>query len=399
MKKLILILTVCSVAFGAYADDWPQWRGEDGSCVSSEKTWNPQAVSAGKLLWNKKIGAGYSAVSVVKENVFAIGNVGGNDEVVCLNAADGSQVWKYSYPCSSPKRFPGPRGTPAVDVASSAVYVLSREGEIYCLGAAKGDLKWKKDIKKEFGAKVPKWAFSSSPRLVGDMLLVNAGSTAIALNKKTGAKIWSGGPGTAGYSSPVVYTKGGKQYVAVFAAKSAYGLDLKTGAEDWSHPWETSYDVNAADPIVIGDDVFLSSGYNTGCVLVNISAKPKVVWQSKVLRSHYSSLFIHEGMIYGVDGQSGKDSTELKCVDLKTGNQKWSKKTGFGSIVGADGNIIFFGEGGKLLVVAMSPTGYKEIASTQLTLSGKCWTMPVLANGRIYCRSEGGDLSCLDVRK
>jgi outer membrane protein assembly factor BamB len=399
MKKITVMLMACCVALGAIADDWPQWRGPEGTGISAEKTWNPKAVSAGKQLWKKNIGTGYSGVSVVKERVFAVGNSGGNDIIVCLNAADGSQLWKYAYKCGSPKRYPGPRGTPAVDVASGLVYVLSREGELYCINAANGREKWKQNLKDKFGAEAPKWAFSSSPRVVGDTLLINGGANCIALNKKTGAKIWSGGPGAGGYSSPVVYTQGGKQFVAVFAAKKAYGLDLKTGAEKWSYPWETAYNVNAADPIVIGNEVFLSSGYNKGCVMLDISGKPKSIWQSKVLRSHFSGLIEDKGVLYGIDGQSGNKKADLKCVDFKTGTQKWSEKTGFGSILGADGKIIFLGEKGKLTVSEMTAAGYKEIATTKLELSGKCWTMPVLAYGRIYCRSEGGDLICVDVRK
>ena len=399
MKILVALMTVCCVLSSATADDWPQWRGLKSDGMSAETAWNPQAVSASKILWQKKVGSGYSAVAVVKERVFTMGNVDGNDIVVCLNATDGSEVWKYSYPCGSPKSYPGPRCTPAVDITSGSVYVLSREGELYCLDAAKGTVKWKKDIKSEFGAKAPRWAFSSSPLVVGDTLLVNEGVKGIALNKKTGAKIWAGGPGVGGYSSPVVYAKGGKQYVAVFGAKNAYGVDLKTGAQAWSHPWKTSYDINAADPVVIGNQVLLSSGYGSGCVLLDIaSSSPKVVWQSKVLRSQFSSLITKDGFIYGIDGQVGKNA-DLKCIDFKTGNEKWSHRTGFGSIIGANGKIIFFGEAGKLIVAEMTSAGYKEIASSQLKLSGKCWTMPILAYGRLYCRSEGGDLLCLDLRK
>lgn len=399
MKKLIVLMTVCSVALSAVGDDWPQWRGPNADGISLETSWNPKAVAEGKILWQKNVGAGYSGVAVVKEHVFTMGNADENDTVACLNAADGSQVWKFSYPCASPKSYPGPRGTPAVDMASGSVFVLSREGVLYCLDAGKGTEKWKKDLKSEFGAQAPKWAFSSSPRVVGDMLLINEGAKGIALNKNTGAKIWAGGPGTGGYSSPVVYTKGGKQYVAVFAAKKAYGLELKTGSEVWSYGWETAYDVNAADPIIVGNEVFLSSGYNKGCALLDISGSPRVVWESKVMRSHFGSLLLGAGVLYGIDGQAGNKGSELKCLEFKTGAQKWSEKTGFGAIVGADGKIIFLGEAGKLIVAEMSTEGYKEIAASQLKLSGKCWTMPVLANGRIYCRSEGGDLLCVDVRK
>jgi len=399
MRYGIILATALVLVSSALASDWPQWRGTDGEGIATDKTWSPEAVSSGKVLWKKNIGEGYSTVSVVKEHVFTLGNTAGSDQVLCLNAADGSQVWKYSYACESAKNYPGPRSTPAVDVTGGSVYVLSREGEVHCIDAATGKGKWKKDLNEEFGAKAPKWAFSSSCRIAGDMLLINEGEKGIALNKKTGAKIWSGGPGIGGYSTPVVYSANGKQYVALFGAKKAYGVDLKTGATAWSYPWETSYDVNAADPIVRGNEVLISSGYGKGCALLDISDTVRAVWENKAMRSHFGSLIEKDGFVYGLDGQAGSNNAEIKCIDFKTGEQKWAQQTGFGALVGANDKIIMLTQSGKLIVCDISPDGYREVAASQIEIGGKCWTMPVLAHGRIYCRSHTGDLVCVDARK
>ncbi len=398
MKRSIVLLTVLATASGVVASDWPQWRGANADGIATDKTWNPSAVAKGKVLWKKDTGVGYSSVTVVKERVFAMGNAGGSDQVFCLNAADGTEVWKYTYPCESSKRYPGPRSTPAVDVQGAKVYVLSREGEVHCIDAAKGDRKWKKSIKSELGAQPPKWAFSSSPRVVGNMLLINEGEKGLALDKSTGAKIWSGGSGVGGYSSPVVYTKDGKQFVAVFSSKNAFGVDLKTGATAWSYPWETAYDVNASDPIVKGDLIFISSGYGKGCALLDVSGKPRALWQNKAMRSHFGNLIHKDGYVYGVDGQAGSGASELRCVEFLTGEQKWGHKTGFGAIVGAGDKIIMLTQEGKLTVSDMSPDGYKEVATAQIQINGKCWVMPTLAHGRIYCRSQDGELVCVDAR-
>ena len=396
--KYVAMLAVVLMASSVMAEDWPQWRGPKADGISQDTEWSPEAVSGGKVLWKKNVGEGFSTVSVVKEHVFAFGNAGGTDQVFCLNAADGSEVWKYSYPCSSPKQYPGPRSTPTVDVTSGTVYVLSRDGELHSIDAAKGAARWKKSLKSELGAQAPKWDFASCVLLAGDMLIVNASEKGIALNKTTGAKIWSGNPGIGGYSTPVAYKLGGKDYVAIFGEKNAYGLDLKTGATAWSYPWETSYDVNAADPIIRGQEVLITSGYGKGAALVDIAQKPRAVWENKVMRSHFGSLIEKDGFIYGIDGQAG-GAAELRCFDFETGQQKWTQKTGFGAIVGAGDKIIMLGQDGKLTVCNMTPDVYREIASAQLTFNGKCWIMPVLANGRIYCKSQGGDLICVDARK
>ena len=62
----------------------------------------------------------------------------------------------------------------------------------------------------------------------------------------------------------------------------------------------------------------------------------------------------------------------------------------------AGGKIIALNEHGELYVIDPSPEAFKPISHAQV-LGGKCWTAPVLANGRIYCRNAGGDLVCLDV--
>jgi outer membrane protein assembly factor BamB len=63
----------------------------------------------------------------------------------------------------------------------------------------------------------------------------------------------------------------------------------------------------------------------------------------------------------------------------------------------ADGKVIILSEKGKLVIAEASATGIKALAQAQI-LTGKCWTVPVLANGRIYARNAAGDLVCIDVR-
>ena len=62
----------------------------------------------------------------------------------------------------------------------------------------------------------------------------------------------------------------------------------------------------------------------------------------------------------------------------------------------ADGKIIGLSDKGVLMIIDPTPEHFKLIASAQV-IGGKCWTTPVLSNGRIYCRNSRGDLVCLDV--
>jgi hypothetical protein len=92
-----------------------------------------------------------------------------------------------------------------------------------------------------------------------------------------------------------------------------------------------------------------------------------------------------------------KSTYELKCVDWKTGAIKWHEPSfGKGALMMADGKIIGLSDKGVLMIIEPSPAGFRPIATSQV-IGGKCWTVPVLSNGRIYCRNSRGDLVCLDV--
>jgi outer membrane protein assembly factor BamB len=99
-----------------------------------------------------------------------------------------------------------------------------------------------------------------------------------------------------------------------------------------------------------------------------------------------------------VDGDTTAKGA-LKCVEFATGTQKWSQPgVGSGALIVADGKLIVLTDRGELQVAPASPDGFKPTSRAQV-LGGKCWTVPVLANGRIYARNARGDVVCVDVRK
>ena len=156
--------------------------------------------------------------------------------------------------------------------------------------------------------------------------------------------------------------------------------------------------VNAATPLILGENLFICSGYGVGCALVRPSAEGiKVIWRNRQMRNQFSTCVVYEGHIYGIDGNVGR--TSLKCLSAETGEVKWSHgRWGMGSLLLADGKLIVLTDRGQLFTGRASPAGFEQLASAKV-ISGKCWTAPVLAGGRIYCRSHQGDLVCVDVRK
>lgn len=398
MSMLLCLLSVMS-----FAADWPQWHGPNRDGISSETGWSSSWPEGGpKQAWKLSIGVGYSSVAVSDGRVYAMGNTDKTDTVYCLDANTGSEIWKHSYSCAAEGNgYPGPASTPTVDGGS--VYTLSRDGHVHCLNAESGDVVWSKHVMEDFGANIPNWGFSASPLVMGKMLVLDVGM-ALALNKDTGELIWKtkdygdsyrdeiktqGG----GYSSAVAFSLNGSQALAVFNSTGLIILDPKNGQELMMYPWKTAYNINAATPIISGDEVFIASGYNVGGVLLKISdGKLTEIWKSEETRNQLNSSVLWEGHLYGFDEK------ELKCLDWKTGEVKWTQKgLGKGSLMLADGKLIALGEKGTLVIAEASPASFNELASAKV-LEGLCWTVPVLSNGKIYCLNHEGDLVCLDVK-
>lgn len=380
----------------ADAEDWPVWRGPQANGISAESGWNAEALKGGaKTLWKKELGKGYTSVSVKGGMLYTAGNVDGKDIIYGLDAKTGDEKWTYSYTCK-PGQYAGPRATPVID--GNLLYALNRDGVAVCLDAKTGTEIWKTDVNEKTGNKVIRWGYASSPVIEGDLLLLNIGESGVALNKVTGKVVWES-EGKASFATPVVFDLNGKRCAAIFSAENLYLVEVASGKKLGSLPWQTKYDINAADPIVFDNKLFISSGYKRGGTLLDISGgKPKKIWENNVLQNHFSSSVYLDGCLYGVDGNSKKKGF-MRCVDASSGDEKWNMKIGFGSLMVADGKIIALGESGTLYIAEATPGAYKEISSAETGLSRLCWTVPVLSNGIIYCRNDKGTLVAIDVSK
>lgn len=376
--------------------DWPQWRGPKRSGVSAEKDFITAWPKEGpNRLWTAKVGVGYSSVSVAAGRLYTMGNISDVDHVTCLDVANGKLLWDYKYPCTAadPNGYPGPRCTPTVD--GNLVFTVSRNGHLLCLNTANGALVWSKSLINDFGGFLPQWGFAGSPLVEGELLILETGSngrSVAALNKKTGAVVWANGIYAAGYGSPIAFDLARARAVAVFSAAGLTGRAVSNGRVLWHYNWRTSYDVNAATPVIFDDKIFISSGYGSGCALLQMSAKGiQPVWSNKNMKNHFNSCVLWQGHFYGFD------EGQLRCLDVITGAPKWSTPAyGKGSLMLADGKLILYGERGRLGLADASPEGFREHAAAQVLGGKSTWAPPVLSNGRIYCRSLG-DLVCLDV--
>jgi len=206
--------------------------------------------------------------------------------------------------------------------------------------------------------------------------------------------VWQSRNDTPGHGSPIVPDFGGQRTGIVFKADHLVGLTVKDGKELWRTPWKTSYDVNAASPVVAGNQILITSGYGTGAALFEASGNGITQkWRNKALRAHVNSPVIHQGHIFGIDGNTGGGN--LVCLDLATGAVKWTEKSlKGGSLVLAGSKLICLSEKGELVVCPAVPEGFKaELRAPVMTK--RCWVQPTLTGGRLFVKNNEGDLACL----
>ncbi len=374
--------------------DWPAWRGPRADGIAAEAAPDPAAFLAAKPAWEAQVGRGYSAVTISGELLFTMGNVEDQDIVFALDPATGRERWRHAYDCRGGD-YPGPRSTPVTD--GERVYTVSRRGDLFCLDAATGRPAWHKNLASDFGAKPPRWGHAASPVIDGGRLLLNAGRAGLAVERLRGGLAWKSPAGAGGYATPVLVPQAGGALAAFFGEKGLALCEAATGRVADTSPWTTSFDVNAADPIFAGGRLFISSGYGKGCAQFAVrNGKLQPTWQNRDLRSQFSSAVLLDGNLYGIDGNTGRG--RLVCMDWETGRVRWEENVGFGSLTAAGRMLLVLNERGQLILADADPTAYRERARRRVLSGGKAWTMPVLCRGRIYVRSDRGQLVCLPVR-
>ena len=393
---LFIIIVSLLPLLGTGAEDVLRFRGNRADSFFTDAKFNPDALKSGaRIIWQVQVKQGFSAAALKGDRLYTMGNDRRNDTVYCLNADTGREIWTHTYPCGS-NEHPGPRATPTID--GNTVYTLSLEGHLFALAADSGRVLWQRHMAKDFGARRPSWALASSVVIHGEKLLVNVCQSGVCLNKKTGAKIWASPSAASGYATPVLFDIGRKTYGAFFGADALYGVDIDTGRVVWSKPWRTAYDVNAADPLVFDDKIFISTGYGKGCALLRFTASSiRELWHNDNLAAHFSTPVYKGGYIYGITDNSGSGG-RFRVLQAATGKVVQNQPAQFGNFIVVNERYFFIAfERGEIAVADVTPTSYRERSKAKLR-SNIYWTAPVVRDGCAFIRNERGDLFCIDMR-
>jgi outer membrane protein assembly factor BamB len=295
----------------------------------------------------------------------------------------------------------GPRSTPSYD--DGKVYTSSSRMVLNCLDAATGRQIWASDLIKEHAGLNIHWENAASPLVEGGLVFAaggGSGQSLLAFDKNDGHVVWSGQDEKMTYSTPVAATILGERQVIFFTQSGLVAVAPKTGAVLWRYPFAMKV-ATAISPVVWGDTVYCSLAYGKGAGACKIAKTADgytatQLWFKQNLVNHWSTPVCAEGYLYGIYGQAKFGSAPLKCIELATGNERWSQDGfGPGGCTLVDGHVLVLSDAGDLVLVKATPGAYTEVARSHV-LAGKCWNAPSISNGRIYARSTREGVS-LDV--
>jgi outer membrane protein assembly factor BamB len=419
-QSIIPILLAGAVCLPLRGADWPQYRGPNHDGTSTERIATNWPEGGLHQVWKTPLRNGFSSFTLGDGKAYTLvtREFDGADQETCvaLDTGSGKELWATPLGVGSSKyddggnsgargndKGDGARSTPSFD--DGKVYAYSSQMVLKCLRAADGKEIWSCDIKKEHAGHNIMWQSAASPLIEGDLVFVaggGPGESLLAFDKKDGHVVWKGQDDKFTQATPVAATILGVRQIIFYTGRGLVSLVPQTGEALWRFQF-ASAQVAASSPVVSGDVVYVSKAYGIGSAACKIS-KTDIGWAARELwrvrgspeSSHWSTPVPLNGYIYGIFGQAKFGAAPLECVDIATGQVKWSKPGfGPGGVSLVDGNLLVLSDAGDLVLAKAAPDAYEELARDHV-LAGKCWNSVAISNGRIYARSTKEGVS-LDV--
>ncbi len=439
MKRLLPILIVLLASVSTSAADWPQWMGPNRDDVWDETDILEQFPAGGPtFVWRKPVHGGFAGPAVAAGRVFVTdyqkmagdasptptkrNDLQGKERVLCLDARDGSEIWKHEYECAYTISYPaGPRCTPTVD--DGRVYTLGAMGDLVCLDARLGTVVWSKNLPKTYGAAVPLWGYAGHPLIYNDTLISLAGgkgNAVVALDKRTGQEKWKALSATEiGYSPPTLIRAGGVTQLLIFNGEGLHSLNPDSGELYWFEPLRTAFSMAIMAPRTDGEFLFAGGHSGASLGLKLDAARPAVTkaWQgSKTigLAPVSGTPFVEDGVAYGIDGNG-----IFRAMRIATGERLWATAKPVNgqdndrrganegaTFVTKNGNRFFiFGENGDLVIARLSAQKYDEVSRAKLLDPvgvglGRAvvWSHPAYAQRCVFARNDQ-EIVCVSLAK
>ena len=380
-------------------NDWPGWRGPEHNGLVASLPDHLPATPA--YVWKKPVtGPSLAGLAVAEGLVLSAERdpLDRWDLFRCLRAEDGEEVWRLSYLAPGELDYgQSPRATPLIH--DGLAYLLGAFGNLHCVNLSNGAVRWKTNLREDFGAQLPKWGYCGSPLIVGENLIINPGAAKASLaglDRRTGRLVWKTAGNAPAYASFIGATLGGRTQVVGYDATTLGGWDPATGRRLWTLTPPHEGDFNVPTPVV-WDGKLVVATENNGTRLYGFekdgAIQPAPLASQSDLSPDTVSPLVMDNMVYGYRG-------DFWCLDLKSGLKTVWKAAdpGMGeyvSLIGSGGRILVATHHGELLL--LDATAGKFRVLSRLRVFGEeseIYSHPALAGSRLFLR-DSTTLCCL----
>lgn len=388
---LAFLLVLLCISIQA-SDQWPQFRGPDGTGHSDARdlplTWSETENIAWKTAIHDR---GWSSPVVLGRQIWltSASKDGRKLYGLCLDRDTGKILYdqllfevaepQYAHPFNT---YASP--TPVIE--TGRVYLTFGSP-----GTAAIDTKTFKVIWQRRDIQCNHFRGSgSSPIIFQNLLIMNFDGSdrqfVTALDKRTGRTIWetnrsidfqdiepngkiaADGDMRKAFATPQVAQINGRWEVISLGAKAAYSYDPMTGKELW-RVIERAQHSASTRPVLGFGMIFFPTGFSAGQLLAVRTGgagditDTHIAWRVKRSVPNKPSILLIDDLIYMIG-----DAGVATCVEAKTGEQVWQKRIGgeySASPVYADGKIWLFSEDGKTTVLKPGRT-FETLAENKL---------------------------------
>jgi len=395
---------VTVLASGLEAADWPQFLGPQRNGVTPDVVGVSWPDGGPPRRWRLDAGAGFAGPVVAGDHVVLFDRQGADDVVRAVSARTGATLWTQRYPSAFEDAMgsgDGPRSTPCI--AEGRVFTWGADGRLCAFALEDGRRLWEVAARERFRADPGFFGFACSPLVVGTQVMLNLGGRdgagLAAWEVSTGRLAWKLTDEEAGYASPVLAPGSPASLALFFNREGLVGVALPSGQERFRFRWRSRMgaSVNAASPVVSGDEVYLTASYGTGGVLLRRRGEAlETVWSGdESLSAHFATPVLRDGFLYGFHGRQERGA-ELRCVEWGTGRVRWRQDDlGPGSLVVAGDRLVVLLESGELLVAPAVPDGFRPQARAQI-LGRETRAPMAVSRGAVLAR-DGRHWVCLDL--
>ena len=385
MLRIFCLGLLSWLPIAAHAEDWPRFRGPNGSGVVQANL--PTEWSESKnLVWKVELpGKGSSSPVTFGDRIFLTAHSGYAVDpeqpgdradlklhILCLSLKTGELIWNRTLDPAPEEQSASKRvidhgyasPTPCVD--ADAVYAsFGPSGVVAC--SHDGEVLWRRSV----GTKTAGFGAASSPILFDDLVIMNASiedGAVYGIEKATGEIRWRTGEIIRAWTTPtLVSVPGGKPELILNQKNAILGLDPSTGSRLWSCDAIEDYVV----PCVVNDGatLYCSGGRSNKTFVIKAGGRGDVseshlVWDVSRGANVTSPILVGDFLYWS------HDKSIALCLRASDGEEMFRERMPTGSRVYAsivsDGKHLFLttrDEG--VLVLAASPN-YTEIGVNKL---------------------------------